>query len=205
MPAIDVSFASDALLLLGAGTITAFPDGGDSSDKATVAGNLYPGIRDALLTKHPWRFTMRKAQLARETETPASEWRYQFAWPTDALTLRGLFTTTGLNAASLREFELFNRKVLANVTTLYADYQYDPGEANYPPYFVQLLRYALASDFAHSIVESDSKATFWNAKAFGSPAENGLGGEFAIARRIDSQQQPPQVLDDYTLIAARFS
>jgi hypothetical protein len=201
MPALDVSLASDALLLLGAGTIAAFDEG---TDKALVAGNLYPGVRDALIAKHPWRFTMKKAKLARETAIPVAEWRWQFAWPADCLVLRQLFDAAAINAPPLREFELFERKVLANASELWADYQHRPNEAQFPPYFAQLLRYALAAEFAHSIVESDSKAQYWNVKAFGAPGEGGMGGEFMLARRLDSQQQPAQAIDDYSLTAARF-
>jgi hypothetical protein len=201
MPALDVSYSSDALLLLGAGTIAAFDEG---TEKALVAGNLYPGIRDALLTKHPWRFTMKKVKLARETVTPASEWRHQYSFPADALLIRQLFDSAAVNAPPFREFEIFDRKVLANPGDLWADYQYQPDEAQFPPYFVQLLKYALAADFAHSIVESDSKAQYWNLRAFGTPGEGGMGGEFMIARRVDSQQQPAQAIDDYSLTSARF-
>src|SRR5262245_25292245 len=119
MPALDVSICSDALLLLGAGTISSFADG---TDKATVAGNLYPGIRDALLVGYPWRFTVRKVQLARETATPASEWRWKFATPSDAIRLRQVFASPAVGAAPFLEYELFDGKVLANAEALWADY-----------------------------------------------------------------------------------
>ena len=200
MPALDVSICSDALLLLGVGTISSFADG---TDKATVAGNLYPGIRDALLVGYPWRFTLRKAQLARETATPVSEWRHQYAMPADAIRLRQLFDSPAVGAPPFLEYELFDGKVLANASSLWADYQFRAAEAAFPAYFTLLLKYALAADFAHSIVESEAKAQYWNLKAFGSPGDNGTGGYFATARSLDAQLQPPQALGDFSLLAAR--
>lgn len=202
MPALDVSICSDALLLLGAGTISSFADG---TDKATVAGNLYGGIRDALLVAYPWRFTMRKAQLARETAQPASEWRWQFRLPAESLRLRQLCDSPAIGAPPLLAYELFDGRALCNAEAVWADFQYRPAEAAFPPYFALLLKYALAADFAHAIVESDSKAAYWNAKAFGSPGENLMGGYFAAARALDAQQQPPQAIADFTLIQARLS
>ncbi len=202
MPALDVSICSNALLLLGAGTISSFADG---TDKATVAGNLYPSVRDALLVAYPWRFTMRKVQLARLTAPPANEWRYAYTVPPESMLLRAVFDSPAIGASPLLEYEVFSGQILANPASLWADFQANPGEAAFPPYFTLLLQYALAADFAHSIVESDSKAQYWNVKAFGTSAEDGRGGYFRTCRSLDAQQQPPQQLSDFSLVAARQS
>lgn len=202
MPALDVSLCSDALLLLGAGTISSFTDG---TDKATVAGNLYPAIRDALLVAYPWRCTLSKAQLPRLSAAPANEWTYQFQLPAQMLRLRQAFASAAAGAPPLLEYEIFGATLCADAPAVWADIQVNPGEAAYPPYLTLLLKYALAADFAHSIVESDSKAEYWNARAFGTPAEGGMGGYFRQARGLDASQQPPQQITDFPLVAARFS
>lgn len=202
MPALDVSLCSDALLLLGAGTISSFEDG---TDKATVAGNLYPGVRDALITAYRWRFTIKKVQLARLSDAPATEWAYQFQQPSDCLRICQMFDSAAAGANPFIEYEVFGQTIHADVTSLWADYQFRPDEATFPPYFKQLLRYALAADLAHSIVDSDSKADYWWQKAFGSPGEGGRGGYFATCRGLDAQQQPGQQITSFPLLEARMS
>lgn len=202
MPALDVSLCSDALLLLGAGTLSSFEDG---TDKATVAGNLYPGIRDALITGYRWRFTIKKAQLARLAAAPTNEWTYQFQVPSDSLRLCQLFDTDAAGADPFQDYEIFGATVCADVTELWADYQFRPDEAAFPPYFKQLLRYALAADFAHSIQENTTLADYWSRKAFGPPQDDGQGGYFRQCRQLDAQQQPGQRLTSFPLLEARMS
>lgn len=202
MPALDVAICSDALLLIGAGTISSFDEG---TDKATVAGNLYPGIRDGLLSSYPWRFATKKVQLARETAAPIGEWRYSFKLPPEKLQLRAIFDSPAVDAKPLRRYELFENQVYANAPELWADIIFNPGEARFPAYFVQLLKYVLAADFAMPLTDQASLAEYYDRKAYGLPSENRIGGQMGIARRLDAQQQPPQVIEDFSLIEARFS
>ena len=51
----DVSICSKALLKIGAQTITSFEDG---TAEAEVAANLYPLVRDSLLSAYPWSFAI---------------------------------------------------------------------------------------------------------------------------------------------------
>jgi hypothetical protein len=73
-----------------------------------------------------------------------------------------------------------------------------------PKFFVQLLKYAMAWHLAYPVTEQTDKTQYWQQVAVGFPAENGRGGYFRQAIQMDSQGQPPQVLEDYALSDARF-
>lgn len=49
----SIALCSRALLKLGASTIASFDEG---TAEAEVSANLYPPVRDALLSAHPWNF-----------------------------------------------------------------------------------------------------------------------------------------------------
>ena len=58
----DISICSNALLKIGAESITSFLDG---TAEAEVAANLYPMIRDGLLASYPWSFAVGQKSLPR--------------------------------------------------------------------------------------------------------------------------------------------
>ena len=57
-----LTICNDALIMLGANTITSFSDG---SDGAKVADRLYNDIKALVLTLYTWSFANKKVQLAR--------------------------------------------------------------------------------------------------------------------------------------------
>jgi hypothetical protein len=160
-----------------------------------VAGALYEDTLRALITSYPWRFTMKKQQLARLTAPPITEWRYQFQLPSDCLLLRAVRSSAAIGAEPLKEYEAFEGRVLADVEAAWADYQYRPDEALFPAYFVQALKFNLAAVFAKPITDETALAEFWDKAAT---------AQALSARRVDAQQQPPQQIQDYSLIRARF-
>lgn len=200
MPAPDIDLANQALRLLGEFAITAFDDGTALAD---TAGLLQLATVRQMLTAHPWRFTMAKAPLARLTDAPTTEWRYQHALPPDMLVLRALRDTAAVGANPLLQYELFDGRAYSDSLELWADYQrwVDPGY--WPPTFYAAARYALAADYAVAVGASASVADLFHRRAYGTPQENGRGGLFGIAARADSQQQPPQAMHDFPLITAR--
>ncbi len=57
----SIALCSRALLKLGADTLASFDEG---TAEAEVAANLYPSVRDALLSAHPWSFATGQMTLA---------------------------------------------------------------------------------------------------------------------------------------------
>lgn len=196
-----VSICSDALILLGAKAISSFNDG---TDEANVCDRLYPDIRDSTLAMYPWKFSMKKVQLARLITAPNSAWRYAFQLPGDRLAYPRAVRQSALpNSPVEKDWEIQGDQLLTNIDTVFIDYQYSPGEFAWPQYFVQLMKYMLAWHLAEPITEQSSKAQYWQGVATGAIAENGRGGYFRQAAQIDGANNPNPVIDDYTLIAVR--
>ncbi len=197
-----VSICSDALILLGAKPISSFNDG---TDESNTCDRLYSDIRDTTLMMYPWSFAYKKVQLSKLITTPTTEWKYEYQLPGDRLgNPRAVFNTSQPNARPVKEWEIQGDKLLTNETTVYIDYPYQTPEFAMPQYFVQLLKYMMAWHLAYPITEQTEKTAYWQGVATGSEAENGRGGFFRKAMIMDSQGQPPQRIDDFPLIEARF-
>jgi hypothetical protein len=197
-----VSICADALILLGATPISSFNDG---TDEANSCDRLYPDVRDMALSMYPWSFSYKKLKLAKLVTTPASEWAYEYQLPGDRIgNPRAVFETNALYARPVKEWEIQGDKLLTNYQEVYIDYPYQTPEYAMPQYFVQLLKYMMAWHLAYPITEQETKTAYWQTLSIGSAAENGRGGYFRQATNIDAQGQPPQVMEDYELVAVRY-
>tara|TARA_R110000822_G_scaffold131449_2_gene268442 strand:- start:1159 stop:1779 length:621 start_codon:yes stop_codon:yes gene_type:complete len=198
-----LSICSDSLIMLGASPLSSFSEG---TDAAQICDRLYEDIVDFALGLYPWSFSYKKVQLAREVDTPATEWKYQYVMPADLIGsgARALFTTSSPGARPVNEgWEIFGGKLLTNFETVYIDYQYHPSEDRIPTFFVQLLKYWLAWHFAETVTDQITKAQYFQLLAVGSPGENMRGGMTRQAMQIDGANQPNQVIEDFDLIAVR--
>jgi hypothetical protein len=197
----SLSICSDALIMLGASPLSSFSDG---SSAATVASRLYNNIKTSLLSAYPWTFTMKKVQLARSTTPPINEWKYSYPLPSDRIAgIRAVFDSSSVGVSPVQQFEIFAGNLFTDYESVYVDYQADVGEAAYPQYFVQLLKYYLAWHFAEPVTDQVSKAVYWQAIAEGQQSENGRGGNFRKAVNTDAQSNSTQAIDDFTLIEVR--
>ena len=198
----SVAICSDALILLGAKPISSFNDG---TDEANSCDRLYPDVRDMTLSMYPWSFAYKKIRLARLVTTPVSEWKYEYQMPGDRLgNPRAVFETNTAYARPVKLWEIQGDKLLTNYEDIYIDYPFQTPEFAMPQYFVQLLKYMMAWHLAYPITEQETKTGYWQGVAVGGPSENGRGGYFRQAMNIDAQGQPPQVIEDYELVAVRY-
>lgn len=198
----SIDLASQALRLLGEFSISALDEG---TDLAETVQRVYGGTVRALLTSHPWRFTMRKERLAQVAEPPINEWTYAHALPAQRLAIRAMYPTGGAGALVTMDWEVFENRVFSHHADLWCDFQVDVDPGAWPPWFYNLARFALAADFAMAVGAGASVADAMHRRAYGNPGENLAGGLMGQARRIDSQQQPPQRIRSNPLMAARFS
>lgn len=195
----DLSICSDALIMLGASPISSFTEG---TDAAQACDRLYPDLRDSLIARYPWSWSYKKAQLSRLTTVPTNEWLYAYQLPGDILSgVRALFASSGTNEEPLRYgWEVYGDQVYTNLTSVYIDYQTTVTESKMPNYFVHFIRTAMAAELAMVITDQISKSDYYRGLAFGSPGEQGRGGLFREAMNIDSRGNPPQIIEDYSLI-----
>jgi hypothetical protein len=85
--ATEVSICSNALRKLGDSPIASLTE---DTERARLCNALYEPARDSLLRSHAWNFAITRASLAQISSTPAFEYSYQYALPTDPFCLRVL-------------------------------------------------------------------------------------------------------------------
>ncbi len=182
-----ISLCSQALLSLGANTISAFDEG---TVEAEVCANLYPLIRDALLSSHPWSFATGQVTLARLSATPIADYQYAYQLPTDFLRV----LSAGENAGRGMVYRLHEGRLHSNAESVVLTYIFRPDEGAFPPYFVATLVKRLSAEFALPITESASRAEVLHKLA---------AAELSRAKTIDSQQMTPASLDNFPLVDCR--
>lgn len=188
MAITSIAICSRALLKLGADTIASFDDG---SAEAEVAANLYPSIRDALLSAHPWSFATGQTTLAKLAAEPLADYACAFQLPIDFL--RALSAGAEGRGRGL-DYRIHERRLYADVEPVVLTYIFRPDETAFPPFFDLALIARLAAEFCIPLTESTSRA-----EALHRLAET----EFARAKSIDSQQDRPERFEDFSLADVR--
>jgi len=197
-----LSICSDALIMLGATPLSSFATG---TDEAQVAYRLYDDVRDTLLMQYPFSWTLKKVKLAQLADAPINEWKYKYQLPGDILgNPRAVFNTSSVGGRPVRDFEIYAGGVYTNLEEVWIDYQFRPEPAIFPPYFVRLLRTALAAEFAEPITDQITKAEYYHGKAYGSPSENMRGGLMRVAINIDGASQPSQNIQEFPIADIRY-
>lgn len=184
----DISICSNALLKIGAESITSYLDG---SAEAEVASNLYPMIRDGLLSSYPWSFAVGQKKLARLADVPLVDYAHAFQLPNDFL--RVLSAGTGNNGRGVN-YRIMEHRLHTNMSEINLTYIFRPHESMFPAYFCEALIAKLSAEFCLPLTESTSRAELLQKYC------NEIVNK---ARLIDAQQSTPQCFEDFTLVEAR--
>lgn len=184
--ATAVSICSNALQMLGAKSINDF---NDDTDRATLAANLYPQVRDAVLRSHPWNCAVARVALAPQVPTPAFDYAFQFSKPDDWLrTLQVGFL--GAEADYRDEGRLF----LCNDNPFYLRYIFrNVTEGTWDTMLVHGVSLAMKAAMAYAITKSTAVATASLQEAL---------LYLKSCRAVDGQDDPPETLGDFPLLAA---
>jgi len=190
MPTTDVDLCSAALVKLGATPIASLAD---PSAEAVIAARLYPIVRDAVLSSHPWSFSLGTADLARDPAPPAGDFAHGFLLPADLL--RTISAGTDGRGRGL-VYRVQGGRLLCDAPAVTLTYQRRVTAAELPPHFVAALVARVAAEFCLPVTENASRAEVLYRLA---------GAELQLARLVDSQQSTPRAFEDFGLIAARLS
>ncbi len=199
----DVTICSDALVMLGATAITSLTDGSDTAD---ACNRLYPDLKNHLLTVYPWTWSLKKVQLSTTGIAPVNEWDHAYDLPSDMIGSPIAVFDSSSSGIQPRRYgwEIYGNipqhpaELFTNLDTVYIDYQATVTEANMPAYFVRFLRVALAAEIAMAVTDQISKAEYYRAQAYG------RGGLLREAMNIDGRGRPSEIIEDYTLVNARY-
>ncbi|MGI9487322.1 MAG: hypothetical protein ACR2RF_15885 [Geminicoccaceae bacterium] len=189
MPLSNVELCSAALVKLGAEGILSFSDG---TAEADVAGTLYDIVRDGLLVVHPWSFATAHAKLVQLPTAPLTDFEYAFELPSDFIkALSAGDDCRGRGAV----YQVIGREVHTNHEEITFAYIKRADEADFPAYFVSALVNRLAAEFCLPLTENASRSELLFKVA---------DTELKLAKLIDSQQDTPPRVEDFTLIEARL-
>ena len=189
MPTVltDLQLCNAALVKLGATQIVGFDD---PDAAAAIAASLYPLIVEAVLSAHPWSFTLKRAQLTAAAGAPPVDFERRFLLPADFL--RALYLD---NRGASPRYALIGGELHTDADAVVLTYQFRPPEASFPPFLRVALVARLAADFCIPLTENSSRA-----EALDRLAERELERAWVIDR---SQDTPPLIADD-TLTRVRF-
>ena len=197
---------SKALAELGEDAISSFTA---NTPPSNACGLIYPEYIQYLLSIHEWNFTLKKVQLARLVEAPLNEWKYAYQMPSDMLVFRAFFVGSETDILPQTNYQIYQDEVYTNEETVYIDYQFQPDESDFPPYVIEFFVKALAAKLALPITDDRNILQLKKIEAFGNPSDNLNGGEFAVAKKIDSLQSPSPSFNrnggGNDLLVARFS
>lgn len=183
----SVSICSNALLMLGAQPIN---DMGEDLDRARIAANLYPSVRDDMLRSHPWNCAVKRVVLSPDTVSPAFGYAYQFRLPSDWL--RTL--SVGDYGAEI-DFRSEGRMLLADDDPLKLRYIFrNENESTWDAMLVQCMTLAMAARMAYAITQSASLE---------STRLQELQMALKRARAADGQDDLPETFGDFRLLNSR--
>jgi hypothetical protein len=183
-----IALCSRALLKVGAATIASFDEG---SAEAEVAANLYPPIRDALISSHPWNFATGQTTLPRLAADPVADYAYAYHLPADFL--RALSAGVGGRGSGI-SYRIAENRLHTDAGAVVLTYIFRPDELAFPPFFAQALIARLAAEFCIPLTESSTRAQLLYRLA---------EEEFRRAKLADGQQDTPLAITDFPLVEVR--
>ena len=166
--ASKVDIANRALSMLGEARIISLTD---NNKPARAMNARFDLLRDAELTAYPWRFAVKRAQLAASTEVPSWGYSVIYERPTDDLKLIRvgganisaeavgvMYSATGYSSEAA-PYEVIEGKIHTDLSAP-LDYEYisrvtDTGQ--FDPLFVEALASRLAADAAEELTQSKAK------------------------------------------------
>ena len=184
-----LALCSRALLKIGAQPVASMEEGTAESE---VAANLYPHIRDALLSAYPWSFATGQETLPRLAARPIADFANAFQLPPGFL--RALSAGQPDSGRGLT-YRILEDRLHTNADRVVLSYVFRPDESAFPAFFAAALVARLAAEFCLPLTENASRAEVLYRLS---------DQEMRIARQADSQQATPRAIEDFPLVAARL-
>ncbi len=187
-----VELANNALLMLGQSTIISMTT---DVEAARLCNGRFTNVRDATLRAYPWNCAMVRVALARSADTPAWEYTYKYALPTDPLCLKVHKMKEGEAEYGSYKWKVEGRFIVTDAPTctiLYLKQILDPNEMDI------LLREAistrLAAEIAYPLTGIKSiQDAMWNL----------YERKIREAKSVDAQEGSPEELTEDTFLNAR--
>lgn len=170
----------------------------DDIERVRVLRRNWEFVRDAVLAEHPWKFAIKRAELAALASEPLFGWSLQYALPEACLKVVQVGDEWAFYSADneLETFAMEGGRVLTDIEAplqiRYVERKENVGE--WPVLFGQAVAYKLASVCAKKITGSNTEA------------ERVMGLyqlHVRTAKRHSAIERPPQHLRDGSWLDAR--
>jgi len=186
--ATDVSICSNALLMLGAQPINSLTE---NNDRARLCNSLFDSVRDDVLRSHFWNCATKRVSIAPDTDAPAFDYTYQFTLPPDWIRI----VSCGEYGYEV-DYRQEGRKILCSESTLKLTYIYKNEDVTtWDVSLINAMQHAMAAKVAYAITQSASMAQVMDQQ---------LSMYMKRARAVDGQDNPPETMGDFPLLAARY-
>jgi len=194
--ATEAGICNSALSKLGNNRIVSLTEG-------TPAANLcieqYGKLRDHLLRAHDWNFAASRVKLAQLSSVPAFGYQFQYALPADWMRTISVHAEDSRNHPitdyATESTDAEGRVLRADHAEVYLRYVRKLTDPNVmDPAFREALAWRLAMELAVPLAKSGSLRD---------RMERGFEDSLAVAKSVDGQDDPPQVLPSGGWITAR--
>ena len=197
-----VDIANYALNSLGANNISSFEE---NSKPARLINQRFDSVRDSVFRAHPWNCLLRRAELPKESESPAFGYANQFTLPTNPYCLRVLEFSNGtlsypqdnmFNNTGGPVFVIEGRKLLSDegiAKIKYVARVTDPQE--YDANLIDTLAAAIAFEVSYAITGSNTVKQMMAAE---------YSDKLKQAAFVDATEGAPQRLEASEFIESRF-
>lgn len=184
--ASKIDIISNALILIGDDPIQSLDDPGFG---ATVMKNIYDGVYQDVLSRHPWGFALKEQSLSQLSQSPDSRTGFNYAYqvPTDLVRIWQIMEHSN--------YVIIGDLLYSNLNSLLCRYVYAVEETALPAYCVKAIEYKLAADAATAITENNGIAQ---------DMANRFLMQMATAMATDSQNRPQSEIVDSPFVDVRF-
>jgi hypothetical protein len=183
-----VSICSNALLLLGDRPIDSFDV---DNDRTRLVINLYSSMRDAMLRGHPWNCATKRVILSPRTQAPAFGWGYQFNLPDDWLRTMSVGEDDDPD-----DYVIEGRMILMNSNVCKLRYIFrNDVESSWDALLINCMTKAMVASLSYAVTKSTTKQA---------SDEEIVNRILKQARAVDGQENPPETLGDFPLLANRM-
>lgn len=183
-----IDIVNQALIFLGADTITSLED---DSEQAELMNKIYDLTRDSTLEAHEWSFAIRQFSPAASAETPDKPWSYSYPLPSDIIRLLRVDRGTSNCGLDRNEIDhvLYGRNILTNIPIGFCTgIRRVEDEGIYSNLFCDAFSAKLAMKACYSIEDSNTKMQAISVIYAGAIAEaKSRDGQQGTTRRLRSK------------------
>ena len=150
---VSVDICNSALIKLGAERINSLTD---DNKRSRLCQEQYPKILERVLRSHPWKFAIKRKNLAQVVHEPEFTSGFWFEQPLDCLRVVGVMNASNLSETTRYTYKIEGRRINSELDAFPIKYiSSDTPEAHYDADFKEAMANALAHDLCYALVQSN--------------------------------------------------